>query len=48
MSKMSGDTARANRLRAQRNVNRVKMRELRAAIEARKAPPIPAVEKPAA
>jgi hypothetical protein len=37
MSKTCGDTARYNRLRKQRIAMRMKVRELRAAIEAKKA-----------
>jgi hypothetical protein len=37
MSKTCGDTARYNRLRKQKIANRMKIRELRAAIAAKKA-----------
>jgi hypothetical protein len=47
MSKMSGDTARFNRIRKQRTVKRARMREvLRTEIAARKSPVADAVEKP--
>lgn len=36
MSKMSGDTARFNRIRKQRTIKRARVRELRAEIEAGK------------
>ena len=48
MSKMSGDTARFHRIRKQRINNRTRIRELRVAIEARKAAANGGVEKPKA
>jgi len=47
MSKMSGDTARFYRIRAQRNRMRARVRELRKEIEARKASGASGVEPPA-
>ncbi|MGA2881901.1 MAG: hypothetical protein ABSG13_23355 [Bryobacteraceae bacterium] len=38
MSKMSGDSARFNKIKRRRNVHRAKMRVLRAEIAARKLP----------
>jgi hypothetical protein len=37
MSKMSGDSARFNKIKSKRNVHRARMRVLRAEIAARKA-----------
>jgi hypothetical protein len=48
MSKMSGDTARYNRIRKARTKMRAKVREMRAEIVARKAAPASTAEKPAA
>jgi hypothetical protein len=45
MSKMSGDSARFNKIKSRRNVHRARMRVLRAEIEARKALPASAVER---
>ena len=45
MSKMSGDSARFNKIKARRNVHRARMRVLRAELAAPKIPPGPAVEK---
>ncbi len=46
MSKMSGDTARFNRIRKQRTRTRERIRELSAQIAARKSAPAATVEKP--
>jgi hypothetical protein len=46
MSKMCGDTARFNRVRKHRILMRAQVRELRAAIEARKIAGAPAIVKP--
>jgi hypothetical protein len=48
MSKMSGDTARYNRIRKHRTKMREKVRELRAEIVARKAASASPADKPAA
>jgi len=45
MSKMSGDSARFNKIKARRNVHRARMRVLRAEIAARKILPGSPVEK---
>ena len=46
MSKMSGDTARYNRVRIQRTKMRARVRELRAEIEAKKVVSNSVAEKP--
>ena len=48
MSKMCGDTARFHRIQSRRLAMRARMRELRAAIEARKLAPDSAGNKPKA
>ncbi len=45
MSKMSGDSARFNKIKSRRNVHRAKMRVLRAEIAARKTPAASGVER---
>ena len=45
MSKMSGDSARFNKIKSRRNVHRARMRSMRAEIAARKVLPGSAVEK---
>jgi hypothetical protein len=46
MSKMSGDSARFNKIKSRRNVHRARMRVLRAELEARKVLPGSVVERP--
>ncbi len=46
MSKMSGDSARFNKIKSRRVVHRARMRLLRAELAAGKIPPGSAVEKP--
>jgi hypothetical protein len=45
MSKMSGDSARFNKIKSRRNVHRAKMRVLRAEMAVQKIVPGSAVEK---
>jgi hypothetical protein len=45
MSKMSGDSARFNKIKTRRNVHRARMRVLRAELAAPKMPPGSVVEK---
>jgi hypothetical protein len=45
MSKMSGDSARFNKIKSRRNVHRAKMRVLRAEMAAQKLLPASAVER---
>ncbi len=45
MSKMSGDSARFNKIKSRRNLNRARMRVLRAEMAARKVVPGPPAEK---
>ncbi len=45
MSKMSGDSARFNKIKSRRNVHRAKMRAMREEIAARKILPGSAVDK---
>jgi len=46
MSKMSGDSARFNKIKKRRNVHRARMRVLRAEIAALKTPAFSAAEIP--
>jgi hypothetical protein len=46
MSKMSGDSARFNKIKKRRNVHRARMRVLRAEIAALKTLPFTAAENP--
>jgi len=45
MSKMSGDSARFNKIKKRRNVHRARMRVLRAEIAARKLLPVSVAEE---
>jgi hypothetical protein len=45
MSKMTGDSARFNKIKSRRNVKRARMRTVRAELAFGKLPPVPAVAK---